>query len=156
MVPAGECITFVTRSASLDDLLLAQRICRKRGGEGRAWCRAIGDWYGHRLSGTVGRLGDEPAAFLLGNVRGKYFHIRYWSVSQSLAGVDTSYTMFLALKESLPLPIRMIGMMVDERDQGSIHMLARLGFKAMNIRRDWYAKGHDGIFFQYPIGRFDG
>src|ERR1700683_671115 len=63
------------RVATIDDLVLALRINRHKGGEGRTWCRIIGDWYKSKLIGVVGVLGDEPATFILGNLKGRYFHI---------------------------------------------------------------------------------
>ena len=143
------------RVATIDDLVLALRINRHKGGEGRTWCRIIGDWYKSKLIGVVGVLGDEPATFILGNLKGRYFHIRHWSKSASLDSFTPSQFMFQNLKERMPDGVKNILMTVDERDHDTHHMLIDLKFKAMGVKKDWYSKDHDGYMFEYPMGRFD-
>lgn len=150
-----EVVKFIAREATLDDLVLALRICRKRGGEGKAWCRVIGDWFKNSLVGYVGLVGDEPATFILGRIKGHYFHIRHWTRSPVLEGYNPNPFMFCQLKDALPDNVKFVVMTVDERDTATHHMLAGLKFKAMGLKPNWYAKGHDGIAFHYPIGRFD-
>lgn len=150
-----ERVPFLYRVATIDDVVLALRICRLRGGEGKAWCRVIGDWSKFRLTGVVGILRDEPAFFILGYLRGKYFHIKHWTASPSLNGFDAGKILFSELKERMPAGVRNIMMTVDERDHDTHLQLSELHFKAMEVRHDWYSKDHHGILFEYPMGRFE-
>lgn len=143
------------RMATLDDVILALRILRKRGGEGRVFARVIGDWFKYDLRGYAGFIGDELAALILGEIGGHYIHIKEWITTSVCGKFDPMELMFQQFRYGLDHTIKAVNMTVSERDLGTAHQLHHLGFKAMKVRKNWDAPGHDGILFQYPMGRFD-
>jgi hypothetical protein len=93
---------------------------------------------------------------LLGHVKGHYFHVHHFSIDPDMMESSLAEELWDKLVRGVPKQIRSILWTVDERDTG-LHKLLSKGFrmKAMGIARDWYAKGHHGIKFKFPIGEIE-
>lgn len=147
----------VLRPALLTDLLWLACHVEAEEGDSKKWCRLIGQWHPKSLIGiTAVKTADDFKAqgLILGQAKGKTFHIEHVSVHPDLVGSNLDETLFNRLVAALQEPIRSIIWVADERDSGLHNFLSKtLRMKAIGVAHDWYANGHHGIRFRFPIGR---
>ena len=140
----------------IDVIRLAVQVI-KEGGDPKIWCRLIGHWIPKHLTGVVAVENEtEPKGLIVGRLRGKHFHIYHMSVEPGLEESSLIHELWGRLVKGLTDSCRTIIWVVDERDLGLHKMMSRgLRMKAVGLARDWYAPGHHGIRFHFPLGEME-